>query len=328
MPPHERLEWCASSRSPVSESLLSAKLLRQLDQLELRAGRRSKSSGRGERRSKARGQSVEFADHRSYVAGDDVRRLDWNLYGRLDRLFIKLYEEEREMPVQIFLDASESMTFGTPPKFDFSRRLAAAIGYVALCGFDRVTVRLFPELGSGSGGGAGEAVVGLGEAAYRSALRGVQGKKLATGFFQNLGRVRAGGAGDFNESLRLCALQTRQAGLAIVLSDLLDPKGYAAGLDALLGRGFHVHVVQVLAREELEPGSFGDLRLVDSETGGEQEVTFGRFRMKAYRQAVENYTQKLREFCRARGIGFFRVTSDASLETVLLKDLREAALLA
>lgn len=319
---------------PVSESLLSPKLLRQLDQLELRAGRRSKSSGRGERRSKARGQSVEFADHRSYVAGDDVRRLDWNLYGRLDRLFIKLYEEEREMPVQILLDASESMTFGTPTKFDFARRLTAAVGYVALCGFDRVTVRLFPELSAGGAGVVLEAEAeergraGLGEAAYRSALRGVQGKKLATGFFQNLGRVRPGGAGDFNESLRLCALQTRQAGLAIVLSDLLDPKGYAAGLDALLGRGFHVHVVQVMAREELEPVSFGDLRLVDSETGGEQEVTFGRFRMKAYRQAVENYTQKLREFCRSRGIGFFRVTSDAALESVLLKDLRECALLA
>jgi len=313
----------------VSESLLSAKLLRQLDQLELRAGRRSKSSGRGERRSKARGHSVEFADHRSYVAGDDVRRLDWNLYGRLDRLFIKLYEEERELPVQIFLDASESMTFGTPTKFDFARRLAAAVGYVALCGFDRVTVRLFPELNPGSAGERGENAGGvLGEAAYRSALRGVQGKKLATGFIQNLGRVRAGGVGDFNESLRLCALQTRQAGLAIVFSDLLDPKGYAAGLDALLARGFHVHVVQVMAREELEPVSFGDLRLVDSETGGEQEVTFGRFRVKAYRQVVENYTQKLREFCRARGIGFFRVTSDTMLESVLLKDLRECALLA
>lgn len=310
----------------MAESLLSAKLLRQLDQLELRAGRRSRSSGRGERRSKARGQSVEFADHRSYVAGDDVRRLDWNLYGRLDRLFIKLYEEERELPVQILLDASESMAFGTPTKFDFARRLAAAVGYVALCGFDRVTVRVFPELPPG---GPSETEPGaLGEAAYRAALRGVQGKKLATGFFQNLGRVKPGGPGDFNESLRLCALQTRQAGLAIVLSDLLDAKGYMAGLDALLGRGFQIHVLQVLAREELEPTSFGDLRLVDSETGGEREVTFGKFRLKAYRQAVENYTQKLREFCRSRGIGFSRVTSDATLESVLLKDLRECALLA
>src|SRR5208283_2276536 len=126
-------------------ALLSPDLLRRLEQFQLLAARRSKSSAKGERRSKARGQSVEFADFRSYVAGDDFRHLDWNLYGRLDKLFLKLYEEERELPVRIFLDASESMTFGTPPKFDFARQVAAAIGYVALCGFDRVAVIPSPD---------------------------------------------------------------------------------------------------------------------------------------------------------------------------------------
>src|SRR6266480_6739802 len=126
-------------------SLLTPDLLRRLEQLQLLAQRRAKSSARGERRSKARGQSVEFADHRNYTAGDDFRYLDWNLYGRLDRLFLKLYEEERELPVTIFLDASESMTFGSPRKFDFARQIAAAVGYVALCGFDRVSVLIFPD---------------------------------------------------------------------------------------------------------------------------------------------------------------------------------------
>src|SRR5271163_2045648 len=130
----------------MSNPLLTPELLRRLEQFQLLAARRAKSTSRGERRSKARGQSVEFADHRNYTAGDDFRYLDWNLYGRLDRLFLKLYEEERELPVRIFLDASESMTFGAPPKFDFARRIAAAAGYVALCGFDRVTVHIFPEL--------------------------------------------------------------------------------------------------------------------------------------------------------------------------------------
>lgn len=309
----------------VPDSLLNARLLKQLEQLELRAGRRSRSAGRGERRSRARGHSVEFADHRSYVAGDDVRRLDWNLYGRLDRLFIKLYEEERELPVELFLDASASMTFGTPSKFDCARKLAAALGYVALCGFDRVTVRVFPEWsGDADDGGAPSASQRM----IRSTLRSVQGKKSAASFLEDLGRVRAGGAADFNESVRMEALKTKRAGLAIVLSDLLDARGYSAGLDALLGRGYQVHVVQVLAREELEPTTFGDLRLVDSETDGEQEVTFGRYRLKAYRQVVENYMQKLREYCRARGIGYFRVTSDASIESIVLKEMREGALLA
>src|SRR5215470_10612062 len=108
-------------------ALLTPELLRRLEQFQLLAARRAKSAAKGERRSKARGQSVEFADFRNYVPGDDFRYLDWNLYGRLDRLFVKLYEEERELPVQIFLDASESMNFGKPTKFEFARRVAAAL---------------------------------------------------------------------------------------------------------------------------------------------------------------------------------------------------------
>src|SRR6186713_1232032 len=126
-------------------SLLTPDLLRRLEQFQLLAARRAKSSAKGERRSEARGQSVEFADYRNYVAGDDLRYLDWNLFGRLDKLFLKLYEEERELPVSIFLDASESMNFGAPRKIDFAKQVAAAIGYVALCGFDRVTVHGFPD---------------------------------------------------------------------------------------------------------------------------------------------------------------------------------------
>src|SRR5213596_1199868 len=129
----------------IQNALLTPELLRRLEQFQLLAARRAKSSAKGERRSRARGQSVEFADYRTYVPGDDFRYLDWNLYGRLERLFLKLYEEERELPVTIFLDASESMTFGEPHKFDFARQVAAAIGYVALCGFDRVSVIAFPD---------------------------------------------------------------------------------------------------------------------------------------------------------------------------------------
>ncbi len=312
----------------MDEPLLSARLLHQLEQLELPVDRRSRSSGRGERQSKARGQSVEFADHRNYVLGDDLRHLDWNLYGRLDRLFVKLYEEERELPVQIFLDASESMRFGQPTKFEFARRIAAALGYVALCGFDRVTVRVFPEAEGGQGEGEGASgSAAEAQRTFRSALASVRGKKLALTFLRNLARVTAGGPADFNGALRRGALEVRRAGAAVVISDLLDPRGYAPGLEALIARGFHVQVVQVLSPEELHPTTFGDLRLVDSESGQEQEVTFGKFRLKAYRQAVENYTQTLREFCSARGIGFFRASSDEALETLLLKDLRQARML-
>ncbi|MEW6305514.1 MAG: DUF58 domain-containing protein [Verrucomicrobiota bacterium] len=291
-------------------ALLTPELLRRLEQFQLLAARRAKSSAKGERRSSARGQSVEFADHRNYVAGDDLRYLDWNLYGRLDRLFLKLYEEERELPVTIFLDASESMTFGEPRKFDFARQVAAAIGYVALCGFDRVSVTPFPDNPE--------------EAAYRNALRAVRGRKSSLEFFRNLTQITAKGSANLNESLRRGALQARRAGMAVILSDFLDPAGYESGITALLGRGFHVHAVQILAPEELNPSTYGDLKLVDAETGGITEVTFGRYRLNAYQQMVQNFCQRLLEYCQARGISFFTVSTDTSLEQLLLRQLREA----
>lgn len=291
-------------------ALLTAELLRRLEQFQLLAARRAKSSARGERRSRARGQSVEFADYRNYVPGDDFRYLDWNLYGRLERLFLKLYEEERELPVRIFLDASESMAFGEPRKFDFARQIAAAVGYVALCGFDRVTVSAFPDNPQ--------------ESAVRGALRAVRGRKSALMYFQNLTQLTAKGTANFNESLRRGALEARQAGVALVLSDFLDPAGYESGLTALVSRGFQVNAVQILAPEELAPSSYGDLRLVDAETGGIQEVTFGRYRMNAYQQMVRNFCQRLKEFSTTRGISFFMVSSNTSLEHLLLKQLRQS----
>ncbi|MGA2656759.1 MAG: DUF58 domain-containing protein [Verrucomicrobiota bacterium] len=305
----------------MSTPLLTPELLRRLEQFQLLAARRAKSSAKGERRSRARGQSVEFADYRDYVPGDDFRYLDWNLYGRLERLFLKLYEEERELPVRIFLDASESMTFGEPRKFDFARQVAAAVGYVALSGFDRVSVIPFPELAADS---LADRAARLAELAARGALRSVRGKRSAIQFFASLSALTAGGSADLNQALRRGALEARQPGVAVVLSDFLDPAGYDSGLSALVGRGFQVDLVQILAPDELSPVTFGDLRLVDSETGAMQEVTFGRYRMKAYQQTVQNFMQRLREFCRARGINFFTASSNTALEELLLKQLRKA----
>ena len=308
-------------------SLLTPELLRRLEQFQLLAARRAKSSAKGERRSRARGQSVEFADHRSYVPGDDFRYLDWNLFGRLDKLFLKLYEEERELPVRIFLDASESMTFGEPRKFDFARQVAAAIGYVALCGFDRVSVIPFPNAQGRTQTTQANVDADASnnqQSAVEGALRSVRGKKSSMQFFQNLNALTAGGGADFNEALRRGALEARHTGLAIVLSDFLDPAGYEAGLTALVGRGFQVNVVQILAPEELAPTTFGDLRLVDSESGGLQEVTFGRYRMKAYQQTVQNFIQRLREFTTKRGINFFMAPSNMDLQDLLLKQLRKS----
>ena len=290
------------------EALISPDLMKRLEQLQLLARRRSKSTAKGERRSGARGQSVEFADYRTYVPGDDLRRIDWNLFGRLERLFLKLYEEERELPVTIYLDSSESMSFGRVSKFDFARQVAAGVGYVALCGFDRVTVEPFP-LADDQAGLVGE-------------LRAVRGRRSAMRFFDNLNRLKAGGTADFNQALRLGAMKHRAQGVIVVLSDFLDPAGYEDGLKSLASRGSEVHAVQILAPEELEPSSFGDLRVIDSETGAEQEVTFGKYRLKSYRATVQNYCRRLQEYCRARGIRYQLVQSDTPIDDLLLKAMR------
>jgi uncharacterized protein (DUF58 family) len=290
--------------------LLQPELLRKLEQIQLLTARRAKSALRGERRSRARGLSVEFADHRSYVVGDDLRHLDWNLLGRLDRLFLKLYEEDRELPIRIFLDASESMNFGTPTKFTLARQIAAAVGHVGLCGFDRVSVEVFPA--------ATDPVV----AAQRRTLRSVRGKASSLDFFRNLEAIVPGGRSDLNAALRRGALESRQTGLAVVLSDFLDAAGFEEGLTALVGRGFEVVALQILSAEERDPTQFGDLRLVDSETGQEVDVTFGRYRLKAYQEGLERHVARIREFCSARGIRFLSLRSDADLGTLLLKDLR------
>ena len=290
------------------EALISPDLMKRLEQLQLLARRRSKSTAKGERRSGARGQSVEFADYRTYVPGDDLRRIDWNLFGRLERLFLKLYEEERELPVTIYLDSSESMSFGRVSKFDFARQVAAGVGYVALCGFDRVTVEPFP-LADDQAGLVGE-------------LRAVRGRRSAMRFFDNLNRLKAGGTADFNQALRLGAMKHRAQGVIVVLSDFLDPAGYEDGLKSLASRGSEVHALQILAPEELEPSSYGDLRVIDSETGAEQEVTFGKYRLKSYRATVQNYCRRLQEYCRARGIRYQLVQSDTPIDDLLLKAMR------
>ena len=294
----------------MGQELLDSDLLRRLERLQLLSQRWSKGALRGERRSRNRGYSVEFADYRNYVAGDDLRYLDWNLYGRLDRLFLRLYEEDRELPVTIFLDASESMTFGEPSKFRFAKQVAAAIGHVVLCGSDRVSVRVFPEP----------------KDHHRLSLINVRSRHSSLRLLQNLSELQGGGQSDLNEELRKGAIESPHAGMAVVLSDFLSPTGYEAGIKALMARGFQIMAVSVWSAEEFQPTSYGDLKFVDAETGAMQEVSFGKFRLRRYQAVATAYVARLAEFCRRRGVAFWSVSSATSLEDLLLKQMRQLEL--
>ena len=287
------------------QDLLSSEFLTQLERLTLISRRAFRGRTHGERKSPRKGMSVEFSDYRQYGVGDDLRYVDWNIYGRLDRLYLKLFVDEEDLCLHLLLDGSGSMSFGEPSKLHYAARLAAAIGFVGLVNLERV----------------GVAVVRDRMAEGWNPTRG-RGQLLSLLDFA--ARLRAGGPTGLSEGLATYALRSREAGVAVLISDLLDPAGYEPGLSALVGRGFQVDAVQVFAPDELNPATYGDLRLVDAETGAVQEVTFGRYRLKAYQQTVRNYCQRLREFCTGRGINFFTASSDTPLEQLLLKQLREA----
>lgn len=282
--------------------LLHPAFLNKLEQLQLVSRRILKGSQAGERRSRARGQSVEFADFRNYAIGDDLRYLDWSLYARLERLFLKLYEEEQELKVTLFLDASESMNFGTPTKLQTAAQLAAAMGYIALCNFDAVSCIAFNE--------------------SPSTLRYIRNRKSAPRLFEFLQSVAAHGQANLNEGLHKHAASVQRGGVVILISDLLEADGFEKGLTSLQSRNADVYVFHLLAAEERKPDFNGDYRLVDSETGSIVEVSFPKIRLDAYEKTVQAWCQHVQTVCRKRGVVYMPVTNNADFEAVVLKSMR------
>ncbi|MBL8132148.1 MAG: DUF58 domain-containing protein [Anaerolineae bacterium] len=299
----------------MSSPLFDEKTRRKLEQLTLMASRVRAGAIKGERRSTKRGVSIEFADYRDYAPGDDLRRVDWNVYARLDRPLTKLFEDEEDLAVHLILDASASMDYpprdgeGADPaahKFDYARRLIAGLGTVALTTNDRLTI-------SAVGGGAAH----FGPA---------RGRPYGARMLQFLTGVRPGGQVDFNAALRNYALQARRPGLCLIVSDLFAPAGILDGLNALAGRGYEVGVIHLLSPEEIEPPLSGDLRLVDSETGEVQEVSLDGSMRELYMRRLEAWRDELRADCQKRGVAFIPVTTSAPWEKVILYDLRRLGL--
>lgn len=305
--------------------LLDLTLLSKLDRLSLVVRRVRAGQMVGERRSTRRGtSSVEFADYRNYTRGDDLRRVDWNIYARLDRPFVKLFEEEEDLAVHLLLDGSGSMEWGGEAeergsggergtrrqgdgenKWVYARRLAAALGYVALVSGDRLTVAAISNLQS---------------AVYGSA----RGRGHALRLFEWLEGLEAGGTTDLNAALRAYALAGGRAGLAVLISDLFSPAGYAEGLTALAARGHEVVVLHVLSPDEVDPPLGGDLRLLDVETGEPQEVTVDAAMRALYRRRLMAWRDEIAAACRARDAHYIPVITDVPFEQVMLHDLRRA----
>jgi len=306
-----------SQTRPVSlEDLLDTKLLARLDALDISSTKIFRGRLKGERRSKKRGESVEFADHRSYVTGDDLRHIDWNIFGRLDILFMKLFQEEEDLSLHMVLDCSASADTGEPNKFLFMQKLAMALGYIGMVKYNRVAC-------SAIGGSFGDES----ETTLVQAVRDLRGKRRVHDLSRFICSLRPDeGEGEesssFGEACRRIALSRRGKGIMVVMSDMLIKEGYEEGLRMLVGRGYDVFVIQVLSPQELDPGITGDLRLKDIEDGDKADITISAPLLKKYKKTLAAYTNQLRDFCARREIMLLTVPSDTGVDTMVLDHLR------
>jgi uncharacterized protein (DUF58 family) len=285
------------------QELLSADFLAQLERFALISRRAFRGRVKGERRSPRKGSSVEFSDYRAYGVGDDLRYVDWNIYGRLDRLYLKLFVDEEDLCLNLLLDASASMEFGDPSKLQYGARLAAALGFVGLVNLERVGVGVLRER-------------------MAEGWSPTRGRNQVLPLMDFLTRLRPSGTTSLGDGLAQYALRAREAGVAVVISDLMDPAGYERGLKALLERRFDVHVIQVLDADEMNPSFGGDLRLVDSETGELRDLTLDGEAQRVYRQRLHDFLEGIERFCRAKEISYYRVVTDTPIQDFVLGQLK------
>jgi uncharacterized protein (DUF58 family) len=293
------------------DQLLDAPLVAALDRLDITSRRPLQGTRQGERRSRRRGQGMEFADFRPYAPGDDLRFVDWNIYGRIERLFLRIFLEEEDLSLVIAVDESASMGFGQPAKFDVARRLAMALAYVGLVNQHRVTLAALRE-----------------DRAER--LEGLRGRrKAAEAANWLLGRSLAGPL-DFAAATRDIASARRGRGVAVILSDFLCEDGLDRGLQSLRVRGWDTFALQVLAPEDLSPGAHGvvgDLRLVDAETSREVEVTVSESLLREHRRRLEAHNAGLRDLCTRLGARQLTVETTVDLPRLMMESLRRGGLL-
>jgi uncharacterized protein (DUF58 family) len=285
------------------------RFLRRLESLVLTVRRAATAGGAGIRRGRRVGGGVQFADHRDYAPGDDLRHLDWNLYGRLGRLALRTFEEDEDLSIDVLVDASASMGMGDPPKLELATQIGVALGYVGLCNLDRV------------------AVTALGARAI--GLPAARGRARIVAILRSLEAVAPDGRDPLHQSVRevLGRRPGRRRGLAILISDFYDPGGPRAALDAIRRQRLDAIAIQISAPEEIRPAVRGDVRLYDVETGRERDVTVTPAVLADYRSRHAALIRDVERACRERAAPFFVVTSDQSFDAVVLRMFRSGALL-
>lgn len=285
--------------------------LKKLEYLHVVSKKAFAGQARADRLAPKRGRGLEFADTRPYSVGDDFRHIDWKAYRRLGRLLLRLFDEEQDLPIYLFIDASQSMApagQGTE-KFDQALRIAAALCYIGLAHLDRVTIMPFDQT-------------------VREERSCGQGKGRIFRVFEQLEEIKPGGGTNMTDAFKLFAAKGRRAGLAVVISDFLDPNGYEAALKVLQARGHDVYVVQMASEADRDPGALGDVRFVDAENGDTRDIEVTPALAKAYTAAWQKHTDELETFCGRYNIGYVRADAERPVEEIILKTFRQGRFVA
>jgi uncharacterized protein (DUF58 family) len=288
-------------------ALFGSDFLKKLEYLSLVSKRVFRGSLMAQRRTTQLGTGVEFADHREYHPGDDFRHIDWNLFARQDELLLKRFQEEEDLHVYFLIDCSRSMAFGDPPKFDFARRVAAALAYIALADLDRVAITAFAADISA------DLPLTRGKGRILALLNFLEGLPAA-GEDTNLERVATG-----------FIHRDQRRGLVVVVSDLFDPNGFERGLDLLRHRKYEPHVVQVYDRFEKEPADMlGDVEMWDVESGAARKVTVTEKNLRQYRRLFDEYQERVQTYCNRYSIGCTRTSTEIPFDELILRMMRTA----
>jgi uncharacterized protein (DUF58 family) len=293
--------------STVQDNLLTPELLAQLERLELVTRKVFRGRMKGERRSKRKGQSVEFADFRNYVAGDDLRLLDWNLYARLDKLIIKLFLEEEDLHFYTLIDASMSMDFGEPTKLQYAKQLAAALGFIGLVRADRVRIETIGQ---------------------KPGERGpvLRGRHSVWRMLQHVDSIEPGETTSLAEGVKNFCIRNPGKGIVLLISDLMDKEGYESALRYFVSHEMDCYVIHLLSQEEVAPEVKGDLKLVDCEDQDIAEITVSAPLLARYQQTLNAFTRGAQEFCTRRGMHYMLANNKLPVADLVGHHLRRRGL--
>ncbi len=282
---------------------INEELLSQIEALQMLLHNNVAGMFGGNHKSRTYGSSCEFADYRDYESGDDTTKLDWNVYARFEKLYLKLFLDERQMHTRIYIDASRSMEYGDARKAEQALRMAALIAYLSVCEMDKVSIYVIKD------------------ASVHEIIRGMVGKEAYLSSISALEEVVFDGDSSISEAI----VPTRVGygdGLSVIISDFLTDNDYEAAIDHLVEKRRDVLCVQILTREELNPQTRGKVHFFDSENVERYyRKNIDREIIKAYKDALAYATDRLRDYCHARGAQYLLAAADDATNEIFFEKL-------